>query len=117
MPESAKAIGMLLSAMGIQKSQRTEDIYPIQERVVDGFNSQLSDTLFVDFGAGHGHMVAGLRTAMPELPGHFVGQDLPNMNKTAPQAAGVVMQAYNFFTEQPIKGISFTSYALVDTYS
>ena len=114
MPQSAKSIGMLLSAMGIQKPQRIENIYPIQERVVDGFDSELSDTLFVDVGAGHGHMVARLRAAMSQLPGR---KTFPNMINTAPQAADIVMQAYDFFTEQPTRSKTFTSYALADTNS
>ena len=38
MPESTKATGALLSAMGIRKSQRIENIYPVQVRLVEGFS-------------------------------------------------------------------------------
>ena len=107
MPESAKAIGILLSAMGIRKSQRIEVVYPILERLVAGFDHTLQDVLFVDIGAGNGHMAARLRTAMPELPGRIIAQDLPGMIATAPSPpAGVEMQAHDFFTEQPVKSKS-----------
>lgn len=104
MPENAKAIGVLLSAMGIRKSQRIEAVYPILERLVAGFDRTLQDVLFIDVGAGNGHMAAGLRSAMPELPGRIIVQDLPGMIAGAPATpAGVEMQAYDFFTEQPVK--------------
>ena len=104
MPENAKAIGILLSAMGIRKSQRIEAVYPILERLVAGFDRTLQDVLFVDIGAGNGHMAAGLRSAMPELPGRIIAQDLPGMIGSAPSTpTGVEMQAYDFFTEQPVK--------------
>ena len=101
-PDSAKAIGMVLSAMGIPKAQRIENVYPIKERLVDGFDSKLQDAFFVDVGAGHGHMVAGLRNALPDLPGRLIAQDLPNMIQSAPKAPDVEMLPYDFFTEQPI---------------
>jgi hypothetical protein len=102
-PEDAKAIGVLLRAMGIQTSQRIENIYPFHERLVDGFDIETQGVIFVDVGAGHGHMVAGLRAAIPRLPGRLVAQDLPYMITTAPEVAGFEWQAYDFFTEQPIK--------------
>lgn len=104
MPENAKAIGTLLSAMGVRKSQRIEAVYPIRERLVAGFDSTTQDVLFVDIGAGNGHMAAGLRSAMPDLPGRIIAQDLPGMIASAPSSpAGIEMQSYDFFTEQPVK--------------
>ena len=107
-PESTKAIGMLLSAMGIQKFQRVENVYPVQERLVKGFDPEEEDVFFVDVGAGHGHMVGGLRATMPEFSGRFVAQDLPNMISTAPKVDGVEMQTHNFFDPQPIKSKSYS---------
>ena len=104
MPESAKAIGTMLAAMGVSTLYRIESIYPIRERLVHGFDKALQDALFVDIGAGNGHVVAGLRSAMPDLPGRLVAQDLPTVIGAAPAPpTGVEMQAYDFFTEQPIK--------------
>ncbi|MCJ1239018.1 hypothetical protein MMC14_007011, partial [Varicellaria rhodocarpa] len=89
--------------MGIPKPQRIENVYLIEERLVEGFENEPQATLFVDVGAGYGYMVAGLRKMMPDLPGRVIAQDLPNMIQIAPKAPGVEMQIYNFFTEQPIK--------------
>ena len=104
MPESAKAIGTTLAAMGVSKLHRIESVYPIRERLVHGFDELLQDALFVDIGAGNAHVVASLRSAMPDLPGRLVAQDLPTVIKVAPvPPPGVEMQAYDFFTKQPIK--------------
>ena len=103
-PESAKALGTLLAAMGVPKIYRIESVYPIRERLVHGFDESLQDALFVDIGAGNAHVVAGLRSAMPDLPGRMVAQDLPSViAAVSGLPPGVEMQAYDFFTEQPIK--------------
>ena len=102
--ETAKAIGTILGAMGISKSQRIESVYPIQERLVNGFDEKIQDALVVDIGAGSAHVVAALRSAMPDLPGRLVAQDLPTVIGAAPDPPpGVEKQAYDFFTKQPIK--------------
>ena len=103
MPEHAKAIGILLNAMGTKSSQRIENVYPVQARLLDGYDGTISDVLFVDIGAGNGHVVSGLKEAFPQLPGRLIAQDLQGMIATAPSVTGVEMQAYDFFTEQPIK--------------
>ena len=103
-PESAKAIGTILAAMGVPKLYRIESVYPIRERLVKGFNESLRDAIFVEIGAGNAHVVVGLRSAMPDLPGRMVAQDLPAVIRAASTPPpGVEMQAYDFFTEQPIK--------------
>ena len=63
MPESEKAIGTMLAAMGVSTLYRIESIYPIRERLVHGFDKALKDALFVDIGAGNAHVVAGLQSA------------------------------------------------------
>ena len=103
-PESAKAIGIIMAAIGVPKIYRIESVYPIRERLVKGFDESLQDALFVDIGSGNGHVVVGLQSAMPDLPGRLVAQDLPTVIRAASTPPpGVEMQAYDFFTEQPIK--------------
>ena len=92
--------------MGVPKLYRTESVYPIRERFVKGFDESLQDALSVGIGAENAHVVVGLRSAMPALPGRMVAQDLPAVIRAAstpPPPPGVEMQAYDFFTEQPIK--------------
>lgn len=103
-PESAEAIGTIMAAIGVSNLYRIESVYPIRGRLVEGFDESLQDTLSVDIGAGNGHVVVGLRSAMPDLPGRLVAQDLPTVIRAASTSPpGVEMQAYDFFTEQPIK--------------
>lgn len=45
-------------------------------------------------------MVVGLRSAMPDLPGRMLPTVIGAASGLPP---GVEMQAYDFFTEQPIK--------------
>ena len=90
--------------MGVSKLHRIESVYPIREHLVNGFDESFQDALFVDNGAGNAHVVVGLRSAMPDLPGRMVAQDLPMVIGAAPSPPpGVEMQAYDFFAEQPIK--------------
>ena len=99
-----KAIGTILAAMGVPKLYRIKSVYPIPERLVQGFDESFQYALSVDIGAGNAHAVAGLRSAMPDLPGGLITQDLPTIIVAAlAPPLGVEMQAYDFFTEQPIK--------------
>lgn len=102
-PDTVKAIGMLLATMGTRPSQRVQNTYPVQKRLVEGFDKDVSEVMLVDVGAGHSHALDGLREAMPGIPGRFIAQDLPYMIKNAPQVEGIEWQAYDFFTEQPVK--------------
>ena len=74
-----KGIGTILAAMGVSKLYRIESVYPIHERLVQGFDESLQDALSVDIGAGNAHAVAELRSAMPDLPGGLITQDLPTI--------------------------------------
>ncbi|KAL8741706.1 MAG: hypothetical protein Q9190_005720 [Brigantiaea leucoxantha] len=103
-PESAKAIGMILNAMGIPPSQQVQYTYPLQQELVDGFDKSESDAFLVDIGAGNAHVVSALRKAMPHIPGRLVAQDLAPVIASAPALAEPdEKQAHDFFTEQPIK--------------
>ena len=103
-PESAKAIGMILNAMGIPPSQQVQYTYPLQQELVDGFDKSESDAFLVDIGAGNAHVVSALRKAMPHIPGRLVAQDLAPVIARAPALAEPdEKQAHDFFTEQPLK--------------
>ncbi|KAK3666981.1 hypothetical protein LTR22_002206 [Elasticomyces elasticus] len=61
--------------------------------------------LMVDVGGGVGGQVGAFRKQCPDLPGKCILQDLPDTikNNSSPPE-GVELQAYDFFTPQPIKG-------------
>ena len=105
-PESARAVGTLMNMMGGKPQERLQHVYPIQEHLIDGFDPSASDVLFVDVGAGHGHVVAELKETFPNLRGRLVSEDLEHMVTSSPKAAGVEYLVHDFFTEQPLKSKS-----------
>jgi hypothetical protein len=79
------------------------DWYPIQERLLDGA-VQDSEALLVDVGAGKGHDLQALHKKFPEQ-GPLVLQDLDSViDSLTDLDAGIERMAYDFFTEQPVKG-------------
>ncbi|MCJ1400195.1 hypothetical protein MMC11_003399 [Xylographa trunciseda] len=64
-------------------------------------------TLFVDVGGGIGHQCQLLKATHPTLPGRVILQDLPQTLAHALPIDGVVQQAHDFFTPQPVLGARF----------
>ncbi|KAL2200102.1 S-adenosyl-L-methionine-dependent methyltransferase [Corynascus similis CBS 632.67] len=84
------------------------DFYPVQERLVKGFEATPDSALLVDIGGGLGHDLSEFRQKHPDAPGRLVLQDLPVViDRVAAEntvAAGIEPMAYDFHTEQPIVG-------------
>lgn len=82
--------------------------YPVSERLIQGFDSSISDVLLVDVGGGRGHDLIDFASQHPR-PGRIILQD------REPVIASVVenidseherpfeAQAHDFFTPQPVK--------------
>ena len=104
-PESIKAFGTLMSTWAESHSQ-VYQLYPL-EQLAEGFKTSGQEVMFVDVGGGYGQKTIALKKARPALPGRFVVQDLPGAIANAPQVEGIEMMAYDFFTEQPMKGTSY----------
>jgi hypothetical protein len=102
-PASAQGFGMLMSTWG-EGHALLQHLYPIAERLVDGYDSNTSPVMFVDVGGGYGQKAIALRHDFPQLPGRVVVQDLPMTIERAPKADGIEFMTHDFFTEQPIKG-------------
>lgn len=80
------------------------DWFPIQERLLDGATDK--SALVVDVGAGRGHDVLAFHAKYPGR-GRLVLQDLhPVTGSLADLDPAIEIMAYDFFTEQPVKGIS-----------
>jgi demethylsterigmatocystin 6-O-methyltransferase len=62
--------------------------------------------MFVDVGGGTGQQCLELKKKYPNLTGRVILQDLPAVVAEAefPADLGIEKMAYDFFTEQPIKG-------------
>lgn len=69
-----------------------------------------SDTpIFVDVGGGNGQQCVSLQQRYPNIQGRIILQDRPRILANAITGSGVERMEYNFFTEQPVKGIITTS--------
>ncbi|VUC38168.1 unnamed protein product [Clonostachys rosea] len=79
--------------------------YPIQGRLVDGFEPTLSDIVLVDVGGGLGHDLRELKEKHPSLPGRLVLQDRPEVISSLSSTGETVFEpmSHDFFTEQPVK--------------
>ncbi|KAI1130275.1 putative hydroxyindole O-methyltransferase, partial [Nemania abortiva] len=73
--------------------------YPVAERLIDGFNSDYSDTFLVDVGGGKGHDLHEVKEKYPHVPGKLVLQDRPQVISTVTSIA----MPHDFFTPQPVK--------------
>uniref|UniRef100_A0A8H7K5S5 O-methyltransferase domain-containing protein n=1 Tax=Bionectria ochroleuca TaxID=29856 RepID=A0A8H7K5S5_BIOOC len=79
--------------------------YPIQERLLNGFELAYSDVLLVDVGGGLGHDLRELKEKHPNLPGRLVLQDRPEVISSLDSTGETVFEptSHDFFTEQPVK--------------
>lgn len=78
------------------------DWYPVQARILDG---ESSDTpLIVDVGGGKGHDLLEFNA---KYPGHrMILQDLESVIETLDDLHPAIEPVvYDFFTEQPLKGL------------
>ena len=82
------------------------DFYPLQEKLLNGFEGSDSSVMFVDVGGARGHEVEAIKKRFPDLPGKFILQDLPETIKQALPVPDMHVMAHDFFTEQPAKGES-----------
>ncbi|KAL8791853.1 MAG: hypothetical protein Q9195_005515 [Heterodermia aff. obscurata] len=82
------------------------EIYPAATELnVPGFQQAQEPPLLVDVGGNTGYDAASFKTKNPQIRGRCVVQDLPETLANSPEPAGGVEKvAYDFFTEQPIKG-------------
>ncbi|KAJ2902791.1 hypothetical protein MKZ38_000072 [Zalerion maritima] len=81
--------------------------FPVQERLVEGFDSSSSSdpVMLVDIGGSHGHDVDEFRRKWPEVPGRLIVQDLPPVIGAIDELdAKIERMEYDFHTEQPVKG-------------
>ena len=87
------------------------DVFP-PERFCKG--SDGNRVLFVDIGGGVGHQCAALkaRLSAARIEGRIVLQDMPMAIEHAIPTEGVEATVFDFWGEQPIKGIQITMLSL-----
>ena len=80
-------------------------IYPVEQRLAQGFDSSPDGVMMVDVGGGFGHQTINLKKKFPKLPGRFVVQDLASgLPKDKPE--GIEFMAHDFTLPQPVKSKS-----------
>ncbi|CAI6334215.1 unnamed protein product [Periconia digitata] len=107
-PEIFQAFHGYVHALRTHRPSWTE-MYPVQERLVQGLKTEGDASALIDLGGGVGQTLQDFTKAVPEYNGRLVLQELPEVIGAA-TAMGVgadnriELQAYDFFTPQPIKG-------------
>lgn len=80
-------------------------VFPVQERLIEGFQASRDAVLLVDVGGGFGHDLQKFHLRFPSAPGRLVLQDLPAVIDQIQDLEDVIERsAHDFLTEQPIKG-------------
>ena len=111
-PERLKDFNLWMTAT--HEGQRSWlDVFPA-EKFCDG--SDVNKVLFVDIGGGVGHQCAALkaRLSAARIEGRIVLQDMPMAIEHAIPTEGVEATIFDFWKEQPIKGIRFPNFFICD---
>ncbi|KAL9633076.1 MAG: hypothetical protein Q9164_004918, partial [Protoblastenia rupestris] len=84
-----------------------EGFYPVNDRLVQGMKPGKEEVAIVDVGGNVGYDLQELIRKYPNLPGRLVLQDRPDViAKVVDTGEGIEATSYDFFTEQPVKGMS-----------
>lgn len=80
-------------------------LYPVQQRLIQGADTDPGRAFLVDIGGGAGHDLIEFRQHYPDAPGKLILQDLPAVLKQVEDLdPAIVCMEYDFFEEQPVKG-------------
>ena len=107
--ETSERMGDFNTLMKGMRSTRKHFIewFPLETVVISGFSGGEDDVLVVDVGGGRGHDLERILSDFPNSKGHLILQDLPGtISDTKGLSEGIRAMAHDFFTPQPIKGIS-----------
>ncbi|KUI53281.1 Demethylsterigmatocystin 6-O-methyltransferase [Cytospora mali] len=79
--------------------------YPVKERLIDGFDSSVSDVLLIDVGGGQGHDLDLFVACHADRPGRVILQDQESVISSIPDKSEkpYEVQSHDFFTTQPVK--------------
>lgn len=80
--------------------------YPVEERLLSGFDASTSDTLLVDVGGGRGHDIEAFASTLSSPPGRIILQDREVVTQgvlASGKERNYEVQTHDFFTPQPVK--------------
>ena len=79
------------------------DWFPVQERLIDGLNSDGGELIFlVDIGGGEGHCIRNFHKKFPQTPGQLILQDMHKPDQRLEK--GIKYMQHSFFDPQPLIG-------------
>ncbi|KAI1775116.1 hydroxyindole O-methyltransferase [Hypoxylon cercidicola] len=79
--------------------------FPVQQRLSTGAESHPGAVFLVDIGGSLGHDLEEFCGKHPDVPGRVILQDLPSvLNQIQDLDPRIERMAYDFYTEQPVKG-------------
>ncbi|KAF9891654.1 hypothetical protein FE257_003666 [Aspergillus nanangensis] len=78
--------------------------FPVEERLVEGFEGGDQEVLFVDVAGGRGHDLKDFCERFPQAKGRVILEDLPHVLDEALPIPGVERVAFDLFQPQPIQG-------------
>ncbi|THC89247.1 hypothetical protein EYZ11_011304 [Aspergillus tanneri] len=79
--------------------------FPVQERLIDGFEQGNECILLVDVAGGRGHDISAFLNTFPEAPGRLVLEDKPQVIDELRGLDGRIERvAFDLFKPQPIRG-------------
>lgn len=87
-------------------SDEKQGFYPISKRLINDAKQKDGEVFIVDIGGGQGGDLMNLLKLHPSIPGQMILQDVPETIFKAQLVlpAAIQAMAYDFFTEQPVKG-------------
>lgn len=90
--------------------QKWDDFYPVNDFLGKGMKADKDAVLLVDVGGGLGHDIDEFHHKHSNLPGRLILQDQPIViNDVKNISESIELMTHDFFTEQPVKGISIKS--------
>jgi demethylsterigmatocystin 6-O-methyltransferase len=107
MAQNPKQFGALQTVMTALQSNSWLEGFDLLNKAARSLPTDQPDKVFfVDVGGGHGHQAVQLQKRYPNLHGHLVLQDLPQIVNKLPPIDGVKAVPQDFFEKQAIEGES-----------
>ncbi|KAJ6117897.1 hypothetical protein N7523_005760 [Penicillium sp. IBT 18751x] len=78
------------------------DWFPVQERLIDGYQASQGDVLLVDVAGGRGHELAAFEAKFPRAPGRLILQDQPGVLPDKSCDGKMERLSFDLFKPQPI---------------
>ena len=100
-PEEIRVFNGFMPAYNIEHRDWL-DVYPAQERLIEGANADAQSVLFVDVGGNTGSQAAAFRRQFPGARGRVIVQDLPQALQSP--EPGIEVMPQDFFMPQAIHG-------------